>query len=620
MQQPPNRLGTALNYFASAYRFAFSVPMKESPRRSMAMSFLDAMASSSKYRDNSDTVDTAEAVKLAITSAWVYSGVKLISDRIASSDARLTVKKRIGAELRDMPGHDFDILLAQPNSLMTTEFILRYTTFWAFLTGNAYIFVSTPAPGQGKPEELWPLPANKVRPIPTSMRTSRLTGQPCIDYAYKADDKNDKWQILPGENVIHIRFPNPFDYWQGLSPLTALMDPLKLDRYQSRYLQGFFGRDNAIPTAIISVAAETNEYDFEGIKEQIRSQFGEGRRSAIIRAGDMDVKTITQTLQQMELVNARKFNREEINHVLGIPEGLISGSASGDSRLSTEITFVRNTVQPFLDMLAADFSNSIAAYYGQNVVVSAPNIIPQDRALRVQEYTTYSQDRSINENRLELNLPPVSVIEMVNGLNEQRQAVGLEPITTPYDDLMLEMMLNAPTRLLAYLSSNTFSGASKTGLRVGQLNAAGEPVEDPMAAFADPAAEEGGEDAGSNGNTATDAKEPPAKVNAKKESKAPDMPGLRGPKNEAGKESVRDWPTHQYLAYKVGIREELKRWQKIACREAKDGRDPGDRVFVSECLTSEQTDTVLKKIKGQDEERVKLVFETLIALVDIVDL
>jgi HK97 family phage portal protein len=617
MQQPPNRLGQTLNYFAEAYRFAFAVPQKASPRRGMAMSFLDAMANSTKYRDNSDTVDTAEAVKLAITSAWFYSGVKLIADRIASADARPTVKKRVGAELRDMPGHDFDALLAQPNSLMTTEFILRYTTFWAYLTGNAYIFISTPAPGQGKPEELWPLPANKVRPLPTSIRSSRLTGQPCIDYAYKADDRQDKWETLPGENVIHIRFPNPFDYWQGLSPLTSLMDALKLDRYQSRYLQGYFGRDNAIPTAIISVAAETNEYDFELIKEQIRSQFGEGRRSAIIRAGDMDVKTITQTLREMEIINARKFNREEINHVIGIPDGLISGSASGDSRLSTEITFVRNTVQPFLDMLAADFSNSIAAYYGNGVVIAAPNIIPQDRALKVQEYTQYSQDRSINENRVELNLPPVSVLETVNFLNEQRLAVGLEPITTPYDDIMLELMLNMPTRTLAYLSSNTFSGASKTGLRVGQIDAGGNPVEDPMAAFEDPAAPPA---TGSNGSTATDSNEPPAKVNAKKEPKAPDMPGLRGPKNEAGKESVREWPEHRLVAYRLGLKEELKRWQKIAAREAKDGKDAGDRIFVSDCLSSNLTDTVLKKLKGKDEVGVRLMFDTLIDMVDIVEL
>jgi HK97 family phage portal protein len=584
----------------------------------MAMSFLDAMAQSTKYRDNSDTLDTVEAVKLAITSAWVYSGVKLIADRIASADARPTVKKRVGEELRDLPGHDFDALLARPNSLMTTEFILRYTTFWAYLTGNAYIFVSTPAPGQGKPEELWPLPANKVKPLPSSMRVSRLTGQPCIDYAYKADDRKDRWEVLPGENVIHIRFPNPFDYWVGLSPLTALMDPLKLDRYQSRYLQGFFGRDNAIPTAIISVSAETNEYDFEGIKEQIRSQFGEGRRSAIIRAGDMDVKTITQTLQQMELVNARKFNREEINHVIGIPDGLISGSASGDSRLSTEITFVRNTVQPFLDMLAADLSNSIAAYYGTGIVIAAPNIIPQDRALRVQEYTQYSQDRSINENRQELNLPPMSVLQLVEYLNQQRVAVGLEPITTPYDDLMIELMLNMPTRLLAYLSSNTFSGASKTGLRVGQINAGGEPVTDPMADLYGGGEEES--EAGSNGATATDAKEPPAKVNAKKEPKAPDMPGLRGPKNEAGKESVREWPQHRQTAYRLGMKEELKRWQKIAVREAKDGKDAAERIFVSECLPEQITDTVLLKLRGKDEQGVKLVFDTLIDMVDIVEI
>ena len=219
--------------------------------------------------------DAAQAIRLATTSAWFYSGNKLIADRVAATDARPIIKKRVGDELRKQTNHDFDKLLDSPSSLLAWEFIVPYPDGWLNLLGNAYIFIGTPAPGQGMPDELWPLPANAVVPVPKSIRLSKVTGKPVIDYAYTLDGKT---MMLPGENVIHIRYANTYDYWMGLSPLTALMDAVRLDRFQSKYMQGFFGRDNAIPTAIISVPQETNEVDFEVIKEQIREQFGQGTR------------------------------------------------------------------------------------------------------------------------------------------------------------------------------------------------------------------------------------------------------------------------------------------------------------------------------------------------------
>jgi phage portal protein BeeE len=129
----------------------------------MAYTLLDKMSESGKY-NSAETLDTALAIKTACTSAWFYSGNKLIGDRIAAMDARPIIKRRVRDELVLAPNHAFATLLDRPNSLMTWEFIVRYTVSWLNLLGNAYIFVSTAAPGEGVPEELWPLPANAVTP------------------------------------------------------------------------------------------------------------------------------------------------------------------------------------------------------------------------------------------------------------------------------------------------------------------------------------------------------------------------------------------------------------------------------------------------------------------------
>lgn len=564
----PNRLGRALGYFAEAYSYAkmrTAAPVQLSeyvagtPVRRGFSTVLDYMAEQALYRFSAPP-DLSDAMRLAVNSAWCYAGIKLIADRVAASESRPQVKKRVGEELQDVRNHAFEQLMEQPNSLMTTDFILQYTIFWLYLSGNAYLFVSTPAPGKGTPEEIWPLPADAITPIPESMHISALTGQQCIDYRYNIQERLFR---LPGENMVHIRFPNPFDYWQGLSPLSALLDPIRTDKYQKQYMQGFFGKDNAIPTAVISLPAETSETDFDIAREAIREQFGQGRRSAIIRAGDMDVKTITQTLQQMELVSSRKFNREEIEYALGIPSGLISGGLSGDSRLAADIQFTRSSVQPVLDRIAAEFTLNIAPYYGKNVVIKSQNIVPQDKAMKIQEYAQYSQDRTINENRRELNLPMLEV-----------------------GDPIFDLMLNVPTRLLPYVSSNS----SVIG---GSLNAAvnGEP------------------DSTSNESGIANSDQAPQYNNTESTPGAGDMNGLSSPMNETEQQFARS-------ASLIGVSAELQRWKKVAVKEVKEGKNPGDRAFKSPALPDDVIMFIRASLNGADEANVKRVFDFVLASFD----
>lgn len=574
--QPPNRLGAVMGYVASAYRYAAGVPTVHPTTRSARLVnvMLENMVSSTRYTGN-DTVDTSAAIKLAITSAWFYSGTKLIADRICGSDAKFKVKSRVTENnaLEEIKNHDFLTLMERPNSLMTGEFLKRYVTFWAHLSGNAYIFISTPAPGMGPVQELWPLPSNMVRPMPERIRPSRLTGLPCIDYMYEVGGKKT---ILPGENMIHIRFANPFDYWQGLSPLTALIQAVRTDYVQARYLHGFFGRDNAVPTAIISLPQETSNEDFEIAKQQIREQFGEGRRSAVTRGGDLTVQTITQTIQQMEIVNGRKFNREEINHVLGIPDGLISGGASGDSRLATEITFARNTVQPWLDMLAAEMTANLGPYYNY-VVISAPSVIPQDRALAVNEFNTYSNDRTVDENRKELNMPPV--VDLIPADRKEEMA------------WLTDMTSYIPVRLLAFIQSNTFAGEG------------GVYAEDPIA---DPGM--AGQGVGNN--------VPKAKTGGDSST------GVMSPKRQQqvdgnGKKNLY---SYKVRAMKLGQREELQKWRKVALKEVREGRDPALRVFETETLPDELVKALTEALAGADEASVGIIFDMCAKTIDALDL
>lgn len=408
---------------AQSVRNLFAAPQKQ-----VGSSFDAVISQMTRYGQfrQMETVDTDAAYKLAIASAWVYSDIKLIADRASSRDANVKILNQQDKTV--LENHPFAALLNRPNPFMAGAFLKRYTAWWYLLRGNAYIFISTPMPGKGAPTELWPLAANMVRPLPERIRQGQgvFRDEQVIDYEYNV---NGSLEILPGENIIHFRMPNPFDWWEGMSPLTAALLAVQSDHTQARWTRDFFAEDNAIPSAIISVPSTTSPQDFDRQRATIAQQLRDGQKRIFTRSGDLTVETITQTLEQMQIIDSRKFSRDEIDRVYGIPEGLISGGLSGDSRLAAEIAFARNTIQPLIDYFAEQLTADVAPYYG-NIVFEAPNVVPQDRALEIQEYTIYGQDRSIAENR---------------------QERGLEPVQLPPE---IAELTKIPVRLLAYVTQS----------------------------------------------------------------------------------------------------------------------------------------------------------------------
>jgi phage portal protein BeeE len=352
---------------------------------------------------------------LAMASAWVASNLRIRSDALSATDARPMVKQRGKTGDTNERNHPFELLLDKPNSFMSGAFMLRYISQWYDLRGNAYLFLVTPAPGRGEITEILPLPANMVSPQPHTLRdgVGVFKGRQVIDYMQLV---NGKYEWLPGENVVHFRTPNPFDYWEGLSPLASALLAAEMDEAQAAWTRDFFKKENAVPSAVIALSETISEDEFDRLVHRLRTQMEEGQKRLFTRSGDLDVKMITQTLEQMQIIDSRKFNRDEIDRVYGT-EGLFSGHTSGEARLAADIAFRRYAVQPVLDYFAEQLSADVVPYYEDGIMVEAPNTIPQDRALEVQEYTVYQSDRSVNENRKE------------RGLDPWKAPKGLEPLT-----------------------------------------------------------------------------------------------------------------------------------------------------------------------------------------------
>ncbi len=556
----PTLLGRMLRYTANAMRYALAENRAGKATGRGASLFtapVQSIADAGKYATGESNV---AIYKAAIVSSWIYSDIKLLADRVASSDATIAVKQRTSDQgLEDINNHPGEILLARPNGVMSGGFLLRYMTWWYLLAGQAYALItSTGGAGKGEPVEIWPLPGDMMKPLPATKRAGAL-GFEVIDYAFISQGRET---LLPGENVLHWRTPNPFDYWQGLSPLNAAMIPMETDAASLRWMRDFYRKDNAVPTALVSFNANVLDSDFDAMVEEIKAQIEAGRRILFTREGDFQLQTIQQTIADMRLLDGRSFTRDEIDRIYGIPP--YNSAVSGDSQLAWEIRLARNAVQPLLASLCDELTAKLAPFYGEGIVFEPPNIVPQDRALELQEYNAYAADRTINENRQERGLDPL-------------KKKG-KPEVCLWDDI--------PARVLAMLPPEKMTGWLEDTLGIEP-----EEKEEPTLGAIPPqlAAFQAGQE------PAQQEPQPAANLQA---------PGQEPP------EPVEGEPPMIEKAAALGVATELKRWEKVALAEMKARRNPADKPFVSEVLPQALQDAVRTALGyARSEAAVKAAFE-----------
>lgn len=395
----PNALGQVMRYVTDAVVYAAQSFKAINPmlRR--------VLYDSTRLSGGGEEGDVQYYLRLAATNPAVLSALSTISDRVNKSDNFKVQTRQKGADWVDFEEHPFITLLRNPNSIMPGSLLLSDTTWWYELLGNGYWFLVTDAPGMGRIHEIWPLPADRVRPDPTTMRISPITGKPILDYEYTMGSIIK----LPGENVVHFRRANPFDMWRGLSPLSALQKTLITDNAQSTWLGSYYGKGNAVPASVISLPPTLSDEDFETVKRDIEEQFGGKRQTAVTRSGDFKIEVIQHSIADMQVIDHKRYNAQEIRSVYKIPEGL-TNATSGQSRLAAETALARDAVQPLLDYFAEVFSLFIMRYYdtdASEIRVVAESVVPQDEALEINKYKTYAPDRTLNENREEQGLKPI---------------------------------------------------------------------------------------------------------------------------------------------------------------------------------------------------------------------
>ena len=378
--------------------------------------FFGAWAQQGRYGSYENEYTSEYAQRRAAGNSWYYAGVQHIQREFISAEFEVQVQRDVDTDAISVPNHPLERLLVRPNPLMGTSYFWQYTLWWLYLKGEAHWFVLCDTDHTGKwkwarckrcgtrhlkeyekcpcckagpysqhryaePIELWPLPSQYVEPVPGD-------DERFIDH-YEYTVNGTRYNI-PAEYIVCFKFPNPYDIFRGLSPLVAGMLPVDTDIYQAIWNMNFFGNDRAMPDSIINLANADGEPVDEDVADSLiadlRNDFQvHRRRTAITSVFKLEVQRLIESHQEMEFIQAREFNRDEILNIIGLHPAIFDPNAT-EANAKVAERIAKATVHSVHVLLAQEITAQLLwPYYGKHYKAHFEDIRQTDRQLMFSE-------------------------------------------------------------------------------------------------------------------------------------------------------------------------------------------------------------------------------------------
>lgn len=294
---------------------------------------------------------------------------------------KLMVSYRKQGELMEIEEHPLLDLFNKPNSFLTGLVFRQLTQIYIDLAGEAFWLKERN--GAGRPVTLWPLPPDWVISTPTpAHRFFRVSFR--------------GWQgEIPDTEILWMVDPDPLNpYGRGSGVARALSDELETDEYAAKHTKSWF-YNRARPDVIISADGLRPE-DTRRLEQDwlARNQGFWKAYKPYFLSKKIDVQTLSQTFENMQLVELRKYERDTIIQIYGVPPEIL-GIIENSNRATIEAAdylFAKWVVQPRLEFLRNVLQEFLVPEFDDRLILDYENPVSEDKEynLKVAQASPWS--------------------------------------------------------------------------------------------------------------------------------------------------------------------------------------------------------------------------------------
>lgn len=328
-------------------------------------------------------------------NAVIYGAIKYKLDAIAQAPMRAYEGTIYKAEISENENHPLYLLAQRPNEYQSHVEFMQYNELYLNLHGNSFIYLLRGE--NGLPIGMYPLRPDRVAIVPMkseSSQQSRVT----IRYAYFPDGMSkDKMIPIPSEDMLHIKYPNPYDPLEGLgyglSPLSAGAFSADTDNYMTKFLGQYFKNQGIMPGGVIQLPYDSNPEDIATLREQIGEVYGGAGNwgKPLVIDGGGTFSHMVPSFKDMGLEGIDLRNVRRITTVFGVPGrliGLDEANSTYNNLSEAKEDFWQNTMNTELKLFEEEFRHKVTI--GDQTFlrfdVSGIPAFADDTAMQVQTY------------------------------------------------------------------------------------------------------------------------------------------------------------------------------------------------------------------------------------------
>mgnify|MGYP003651393529 FL=1 len=283
------------------------------------------------------TWDAKKAVEEGFKSSVpVFSCIKKRYDAVSSIP--WCVETKVGDEWVKQPNHPLQMLLDNPNPEMSMGEMMRLLITHLDLAGNG--FWTKVRGGMGNaPMELWPV-------MPYISITTNSDG---TINNYK---QTNTGAVYPADDICQFKFTNPDNYYFGQSPLQAAGKAVDVDNAGQEW-QKVSMQNRGVPDYAISFESDLTPDQYQQANDHIKSKTGTGSAREPLVLSKAKVQQLSLNPVEMDFMNTRRFSREEVCSVYGVPSALIAemNEANLSNAETARKVFWLDTIIPLMDEL-----------------------------------------------------------------------------------------------------------------------------------------------------------------------------------------------------------------------------------------------------------------------------
>ena len=292
------------------------------------------------------------------SSVWVYACVTKRADSIAS--VPLVVGREVDGDFEPIDNHPLQVLLNHPNPSMDMNSFLQKVVMDLDLAGNSY-FGKIRGGRDGLPLELWPYQADYIQVVPG--RRNLIDG-----YVHSFLGTHN----IPFEDMCHLKYLDPASPYFGLSPMKAAGKSVDIDNAAHAW-QKVSMQERGVPDGVFSLQGEnvTTAHYEQALAEIKRNKSGPSNARTMWVMAHAKFQQMSLTAVEMDFMDSRRFCREEICSVYGVPSALIAemGNVNLANSETARRVFWVDTLEPLLTKIENQLTLCLASEYGDDILI-----------------------------------------------------------------------------------------------------------------------------------------------------------------------------------------------------------------------------------------------------------